>query len=61
MTMACTSARPWQWIAASLIEALRLAREEIRNPGAARRTGKDIEAIITAAIRAASTEDDECH
>src|SRR5580704_8835670 len=30
-------ARSWRWIASVLLEALRLAREEIRNPGAARR------------------------
>jgi hypothetical protein len=35
------------------LEALRLAREEIRNPGAARRAGKNVEAIIGAAISTA--------
>jgi hypothetical protein len=53
-----TSARPWRWIAADLLETLRLAQIEIDSPGAARRAGKDINAIINAAIGAASTEDD---
>jgi hypothetical protein len=46
-------ARSWRWIASVLLEALRLAREEIRNPGAARRAGKNVEAIIGAAISTA--------
>jgi hypothetical protein len=50
------STRPWRWIAASLLEALKLAHEEIRDPGAAQRAGKNIEAILGAAIRTA--EDD---
>jgi hypothetical protein len=48
-----TSARPWRWIASDLVEALRLAHEEIHNPGAAKRAGKDIDAIVSAAIRTA--------
>jgi hypothetical protein len=47
---------PWRWVAASLIEALKLAGDEIRDPGAAQRAGKNIEAILGAAIRTA--EDD---
>jgi hypothetical protein len=50
------TARPWCWIAADLLEALKLARAELRDPGAAGRAGKDIEAILGAAIRTA--EDD---
>jgi hypothetical protein len=38
------------------LEALRLARAEIRDPGSARRAGKNIDQIIDAAIR--SAEDD---
>jgi hypothetical protein len=60
-----TSPRPWRWIAADLLETLRLAEAEIRSPGAARRAGKDIEAIVTAAINSAQndstkTEDRPC-
>jgi hypothetical protein len=40
----------WKWIAASLLEALKLARAEIKAPGAARSVGKDIDAIVATAI-----------
>jgi hypothetical protein len=40
-------------VAANLLEALRLAEAELRDPGAAQRDGKDVRAIIGAAIRAA--------
>jgi hypothetical protein len=59
MTMApipFTSPRPWRWIASSLLEALRLAQAEIEEPGAARRAGKDIDAIVSAAIRTAQNQ-----
>ena len=42
-----------QWIAADLLEALKLAYAEIHNPGAARSEGKDIDAIVSAASRTA--------
>jgi hypothetical protein len=48
-----TSARPWRWIAADLLVALELAQAEIRQPGAAKRDGKDLDAILTTAIRTA--------
>ena len=48
-----TSARPWKWIAADLLATLELAREEIRNPGSAEREGKDVDAIVSTAIRIA--------
>jgi hypothetical protein len=51
MRISFTSARPWRWIAADLLAALELA--EIREPGAARNAGKDIDAIVTTAIRIA--------
>jgi hypothetical protein len=59
MTMApipFTSPRPWRWIASDLLEALRLAQTEIHNPGAARRAGKDIDAIVSAAINSAEND-----
>jgi hypothetical protein len=52
-----TTAKPWLWIASDLLEALRLAQAEIRDPAAAQRAGKDIHAIINRAI-CATTEDD---
>jgi hypothetical protein len=48
-----TSARPWRWIAADLLVALELAHKELHEPGAAKRDGKDIEAILTTAISTA--------
>jgi hypothetical protein len=50
------STRPWRWIAADLLEALKLARAELRDPGAAQRAGKNIEAIVCAAIRTAERD-----
>jgi hypothetical protein len=43
---------------AALVEALKLAREEIKHPGSARRAGKDVEAIIDRAIRRAEDDRD---
>jgi hypothetical protein len=64
MTLIPTSPRPWRWIAANLLEALKIAQTEINSPGAARSAGKDIDAIVNAAISSAEhhspTEDQPC-